>query len=316
VTRQPAILVVGYNAWDVGVILAETPRRDAKHEVPPITMGGGGPGATAAVALGRLGARVQLMTPLTDDAAGRMQAAELAAAGLDLALCPVHPGHASPMAVILVDPAGGDRTILWSRGDVPHLPAPPDPAALLAGVDLLYVDGHEPTAALPLAVAAGCRGLPVVMDAGSVREGSAELAAACSDVISSRIFAPDLTGRADPREALLDLRARGPAYVALTAGRDGVLALDGDRWLGVPAFAVAAVDTTGAGDAFHAGYALARAEGQSFAACLRFGAATAALKCLRPGGRPGLPDRAAVETLLREGVTRPLGGVVADATES
>lgn len=308
-----SILVVGYNAWDVSVEMRSVPPRDTKCEVPPVRMGGGGPGANAAVALARLGARVRLLSPLTGDAAGRMQHDELVAAGVDVSLCPRHPDHNSAMAVILVDPAGGDRTILWSRGDVPHLPAPRDPAALLEGSHLLHVDGHEPAASLALAAEASRLGVPVVMDAGSVREGSAELVAACSDVISSRYFAPELTGCEDPGEALRALGARGPARVALTAGADGVLVLEDDRLWGLPAYAVEAVDTTGAGDAFHAGYSLARAEGAAFSLCLRFGAATAALKCREPGGRPGLPDRQAVEDILAHGAVRPLGGVVAAA---
>ena len=310
-----SILVVGYNAWDVSVLLATPPAPDAKQEVPPIRMGGGGPGATAAVALARLGARVRLWSPLTGDEAGRMQARELQRAGVDISLCPVHADQASAMAVILVDPANGERTILWSRGSVPHLPAPEDPAALLRDTELLYLDGHEPAAALPLALAARQVGLPVVMDAGTVRDGSRELVAACTDVISSRHFAPDLTGRHEPGEALRALVSMGPQRVALTAGADGVLALEDGLCRGIPAFAVAAVDTTGAGDAFHAGYALARAERRTFEECLRFGAATAALKCRDLGGRQALPVRGEVEDLLRNGAVHPLGGVVASGAE-
>jgi len=311
----PSILVVGYNAWDVSVVLAAPPAPDTKLEVPPIRMGGGGPGATAAFALARLGARVRLLSPLTGDEAGRMQAKELEAAGVDISLCPVHADQSSAMAVILVDPASGERMILWSRGSVPCLPAPDDPETLLADTDLLYVDGHEPTASLSLAAAAAGCGIPVVMDAGSVRAGSAELVAACTDIISSRHFAPDLTGLHDPVAALRALRDLGPRRVALTAGADGVLALVDDRCVGVPAFAVATVDTTGAGDAFHGGYAFARAEGRDFVACLRFGAATAALKCRALGGRPALPSRSEVDDLLRDDIRRPLGGIVSGAIE-
>ena len=219
--------------------------------------------------------------------------------------------HASAMAVILVDPVGGDRTILWSRGTVPHLEPARDPAALLADRDLLYVDGHEPAAACALATSARVMGLPVVMDAGSVRQGSADLAGLCSDVISSRIFAPDLAGTSDPVAALVELRRRGPQRVALTCGTDGVLALEDGICFGVPAFEVEAVDTTGAGDVFHAGYAYARAEGRVFREALRFGAATAALKCRDFGGRRALPSRGEVVRMMTGGRVRPLGGLVA-----
>lgn len=312
-TGAKEILVVGYNACDVTVSLPEPPPPDAKLEVPFMRLGGGGPGATAAVTLARLGARVRLATRLADDPAGRLQRDELLAAGVDVNACPAAPGAATPLAVILVDPEDGSRSILWSRGDLPPLPAPEDPAALLGAADLLYVDGHEPAAAAACARVARNAGVPVVMDAGTRRAGSGELVALCTDVVSSTVFAPALTGCPQPEAALSALRNLGPRRVAMTFGAEGVLALDADGFFAVPSFAVAAVDTTGAGDVFHAGYAFARAGGRDFAGALRYGAATAALKCLAWGGRGGLPDAAEVEEMLVSGSCRepsgPLAGV-------
>jgi sulfofructose kinase len=101
----------------------------------------------------------------------------------------------------------------------------------------------------------------------------------------------------------------------MTFGADGVLALDSAGLFAVPAFVVDAVDTTGAGDVFHAGYAFARVSGRGFAASLRYGAAAAALKCRSWGGRGGLPSPAAVEELLAGGETRVPAGAVAGHPE-
>lgn len=299
----PRILVVGYNAFDVTVPLAGLPVLDAKTECPGMRTGGGGPGATAAVALARLGAGVQLVTPLTDDAPGRAQRAELQAAGVDLSRSPTVAGR-SPLAVILVDPGTEQRTILWSRGDLPTLdPERADPS-WLDGIDLLYCDGHEPRLVAALAPVARRRGVPIVMDAGSVRAGSRELVMLCSDVISSESFAPELTGHADPTQALRALAALGPERVGMTRGARGALGLVAEGTVRVPAFRVPVVDTTGAGDAFHAGYAFARATGHDLLDCLRWGAAVAACKCRSWGGRDGLPDRATAEAMLAEGELR------------
>ena len=305
--RGPHILVIGYNAFDVVVPVSELPQPDAKQAVSRILFGGGGPGATAAVALARLGARVRLVTVLTDDLPGRLQRGELQQAGVDLSLCPDAPGHESPKAVILVDPDRQERTIFWSRGDLPALDADLVAPDWLAGMDLLYCDGHECAAAARLAGLARQRDLPVMMDAGSVRNGSETLVARCTDVISSENFAPELTGRSDPVEALAALAARGPENVAMTFGAQGALALIDGRPVALPAFDVAVLDTTGAGDVFHAGYAYARTDGLSVIECLEFGAAAAALKCRDWGGRRGLPERQEVEALIRDGARRPLG---------
>ena len=301
------VLVMGYNACDVIVPVAGLPEPDSKVEVPDIRIGGGGPAATAAVALARLGAEVKLITPLSLDLPGRMQEAELTAAGIDIADCPRHADHPSPRAVILVDAGRQERTIYWSRGALPLLDPDQVRDDWLAGVDLFYTDGHETRAACVLARKARAQGLPVVMDAGTVRSGSAELAAVCSDVISSSLFARQLSGLDDPSAALRYLRDSGPAQVGMTFGRSGSLLLVDDRPIPVPAFAIDVLDTTGAGDVFHAGYAFARGSGADPVACMTFGSATAALKCRGWGGRSTLPDRQEVEQLLAEDRRLPLG---------
>ncbi len=298
------ILVVGYNAHDVTVAMSGLPDSDTKTEVSLICESGGGPAATAAVALARLGAAVRLITVFGDDEPSRRHQAELRDAGIDLSWCRRAVGRASPRAVILVDPRRGHRTIFWTRGTLPMLPADAVAREWLDGVDLLYCDGHECAAASRLAGWAGGRGIPVVLDGGSVRAGAETLVARCSDVISSRTFAPALTGQDEPLAALRALRERGPRRVALTAGEAGCLALVDDALVHVPAFAVPVRDTTGAGDVFHAGYAYALLQGRDFLGSLAFASAAAALKCRDWGGRRGLPTLAEIEALLRDGARR------------
>ncbi len=306
-TGSPRALVVGYNAFDVTVPAGMTITPDHKHEVPFIRLGGGGPGATAAVAMSRLGASVNLVTALTDDSAGIQQRRELEAAGIDLGLCPLFKGQQSPMAVILVDPGRQQRTIFWSRGQLPQMDADLLDPGCLEGVDLLYHDGHEPQLVKPLARLARQWGMPVVMDAGGVRLGSPEMVRVSSDVVCSQHFAPELTGRKDPEEALRALAAMGPERVAVTYGENGLLALVDGQVFGVPAYDLPVVDTTGAGDVFHGAYAFALAQGGDFLHCLRFGAAAAALKCRTWGGRPGMPSLDEVEDVMASCPTLPLG---------
>jgi sulfofructose kinase len=86
----------------------------------------------------------------------------------------------------------------------------------------------------------------------------------------------------------------------VTVGESGVLFLEEGRVAAVPAFAVDAVDTLAAGDAWHGAFALALAEGRDERAAIRFASAAAAIKCTRFGGRAGLPSRAEVDAFLRE----------------
>ncbi len=313
--KKRRILVVGYNAFDMIVPVNGLPVPDQKTEVSRVITGGGGPGATASVALAKLGAAVKLLTPFADDFPSQVQRGELRAQGVDISLSPILSGFQSPQAVILVDEARAHRTIFWSRGDLPQLDPSGASPDLLDDTDLLYVDGHEPETTIRLAEVALERGLPVVMDAGSVRTGSAELVACCTDVVSSREFAPALTGLADPLDALRALRDMGPSRVAMTFGQDGVLGLEDDRPVPVPAFTVPVKDTTGAGDAYHAGYAFALAQGLDFGFCLEWGAAVAGLKCRDWGGRRGLPELDEVFRLLETGPRQSLQGLVSQVKE-
>ena len=311
VKGSPEILVLGYNAWDVHLPTGAVAERDAKYEVSHIAYTGGGPGATASFALVRLGAQVKLATQLGDDLPGRLQHEELSAIGVDLSLSRINPGFETPKAVILVDPRSGERTIFWTRGDLPPLSPDLVDYSWLDNMDLFYTDGHETAAARKLALEAKRRGLPVVMDAGSVRTGSVDLVAAVTDAISSEGFAPAMTGNENPAEALRALHQMGPERVAMTFGARGVLALESGVVVHIPAFKVRVVDTTGAGDAFHAGYAFARATGRNFTESLTFGSAVAGLKCEDWGGRAGLPELSEVEALVQEGQRQPLDAELA-----
>jgi len=91
------------------------------------------------------------------------------------------------------------------------------------------------------------------------------------------------------------MRERGGARAcAVTGGEAGSWWLTAEGPMHVPAPAIDAVDTLGAGDVFHGAYALALAEGGDTASAARFATLAAALKCTRDGGRAGCPTRAEV----------------------
>src|SRR5262249_26131962 len=118
-------------------------------------------------------------------------------------------------------------------------------------------------------------------------------------LISSSSFPGRMTGEKDLHTALTNLQETyGCRFVAATLGAEGVLAWFQKRFLHVPAFPVKAVDTTGAGDAFHGGFVYGLLAGFSVEETLRFAHAVAGLKCRAVGARTGLPALAEVNALL------------------
>ena len=98
-----------------------------------------------------------------------------------------------------------------------------------------------------------------------------------------------LTGRADPEAALRALRREHEGLLVVTLGTHGALALDGHRAIRSPAFHVDAIDTTGAGDVFRAGFIHGQLSGWSLEPTLRFANAAAAVSCTRLGALAGVP---------------------------
>jgi ribokinase len=245
--------------------------------------------ATALVALARWGHRCRFAGIIGDDETGARIRDSLAAERLDLGGLVVREGSASQLAFIVAEPETGRRTIFWRRPTgAPLGPAEADLQAV-ERARVVHTDGLFPEASLAAARAGRRAGRYVVVDAGTLRDGMLELASEADAFIASQRFACALVGGEDPREACRRLAALGPKLVCVTLGAAGHLALADGRWIQGAAYPVAARDTTGCGDVFHAGYVHGLLAGWGPEARLDFGAFAAARVATRLGGRAGIP---------------------------
>jgi len=164
---------------------------------------------------------------------------------------------------------------------------------------ILHLDGYDLDAAVAAAGWARAAGIPVVVDVDT-RSGAVEKLLAITDaVIVSQEFAVLSTGAADPALAIERLAAEtGAPVVAITLGAEGVIARTPAETLRVPAYPVRCVDSTGAGDVFHAGFIFGLLQAWSLERTLRFANAAAALSCTREGAIGGIPGLQEIEQLL------------------
>jgi ribokinase len=295
------VLCLGLNACDHLLVVPEFPARGSKLRVSRAHTGGGGQAATAACCLARLGWRVAYAGVCGDDEAGRRAEPWLREFGVEPAGLVVKAGEASQEAFILVEESGGERTILWRRGEGCTLePGELDPG-LVAGCRVLHLDGHFLEASVAAARVAREHGALVSLDGERVEPGSRELAGLCDVVVGSRRYPERLTGLDDAGASLRALADLGPAWAGRTLGPGGAEMLAAGRRLRQPAFAVEAVDTTGAGDVFHAGLVHALLLGQPAKQALATACAVAALSLRDLGGRSALPTREEVQRLLAAG---------------
>lgn len=296
------MVAIGLNATDTLIRVPRFPAFDSKTKILSSALLPGGQAATAAVACQRWGLRSGYVGKIGDDAAGRLQREEFAREGVQAHLIEV-PNCASQLAYIIVDECTGERTILWQRDDRLDLQAEELPRKWIRGARLVHVDGHPCAPAAAAARWAREAGAMVTADLDNLYPGVEELLEHVDFMIGSRDFPKRLLGMPNLLESLPEITRRFGCRVAgATLGRDGVLAWDGTRFHYCPAFRVGTVDTTGAGDVFHAGFAYALLRGDALPAILEFSCAAAALNCTAPGARGGICPTSEIEKLRREGL--------------
>jgi sugar/nucleoside kinase (ribokinase family) len=294
------IVGVGLNATDTVIPLRQFPGSGSKVEFRSASVLPGGQVATAMVACQRWGLRARYVGKLGDDGAAQLHRAEFLSAGVEAKLLTA-PGCTSQQAFILVEDSG-ERTVLWKRDDRLTLRPEDLKKEWITDARAVHLDGHDTEAAICAAGWARDAGVPVVADLDDLYPGVERLIARVDYLIVSRDIPERLTGNTDLREALDRIRREfGCRLTAATLGSDGVLAWDGRVFCYRPAFCVTAVDTTGAGDIFHAGFIYGLLQGWALPQTLDFGCAAAALNCTGIGARGGIQPVSSIETLMSTG---------------
>jgi sulfofructose kinase len=294
----PQVYGLGQCALDCIGKIDTYPPPDVKCEFSDMVIQGGGPVATALVALAKWGLSCSFAGVLGDDLFGGMIKASLEAGGIDTSGLLVRKGFDSQFAFIVAEPGSGRRTIFWRRPTGP----PPGPDEIDYGIirraKVVHTDGLFIEGALAACKAAKGAGVQVVVDAGSLREGMLELARLSDYYLASETFAKALVGDDDPMEACHKLAELGPRVTGVTLGAKGYVALANGRIIERPAYKAKAVDTTGCGDVFHGGVIYGVVQGWGVEKSLDLGAWSAAMVSCKLGGRAGIPG---LEDLVQKG---------------
>jgi sugar/nucleoside kinase (ribokinase family) len=312
---KPRVLVVGDVVNDI-MVETRMPLTHGEDNPAVITTRPGGSAANQASWMARLGLDVVF--------AGRAGAWDAAFHREELARFGAEPLLAADesvatVTIVVLTGGEGERTMVTDRGANLRLRSADVPAALLDGAALLHLTGYSFFApetrevALGLLAEAGRRGVPFTVDPGSaafLRELAPGTfldwtrgAAVC---LPNRDEATVLAGGADPA-AMATALARHYGVVVLKLGPDGALVAVGDAPPAeVPAEAATVRDTTGAGDAFCAGFLAAWLSGGDPVAAARSAARAAAMAVSVLGGRPETTDLAGPDRYLRSLPPRPL----------
>jgi sugar/nucleoside kinase (ribokinase family) len=283
----------GLNAVDHLIVVPEYPAFDTKIRLLEHKQAAGGQAATTMVGLQRLGFKTAYAGRFGSDPEGQFGLEAIRSEAVNLEFVEVIEGARNQIAFIIIEARSGERTIIWDRDERLSYAPKEAPVALASRGRVLHLDAHDPPACARMAQAARDAGTIVTADIDNIYEGLPELMPLIDVLIGSREFPHRLTGIADQRTSLVELKARyGCAMVGMTLGKGGAMIYCEGEFIQSPAFEVpgGCRDTTGAGDAFHTGFLYGLLSGEDVDTTLRLANAVAALKCRDLGARTALPN--------------------------
>lgn len=301
---QPVITVVGSFAVGLTIRTSHMPVFGETLVGSDFDMGPGGKGSNQAVGAARLGADAHFVGIIGDDKLGEIATDLYAQEGVNTTHLWKTTQMATGVGFIILNQTGENGIILDMSAN-----------KLL---DAAFVDGAEAQiarsdvvmAVLEIPVAAAARGLELGKKHGVRTILNPAPATKLDDRVLKQVdyLTPNetelriLLGLApnDPTptvELAAQLRRHGVGTLIVTMGEKGALILTGDQTTPVPGVAVEVVDTTGAGDAFNAGLAVALAEGRSLVEAVKYANCAGAIACTKLGVIPALGYRAQVDEL-------------------
>lgn len=305
------VLGLGCTAVDELLYVTAYPAADSKTRVLRRDRQCGGLTATALIAAARLGARCAYAGRLGDDDASQFVRQSLVQAGIRTDVVARDPKARPVRSVIVVDERQPTRTIFYDdlapNGAHPRRPA----RALIAGSRVLLVDRFGVPGMIRAARLARASGTAVVADFEHWDwDGFEQLFPLPDHLIVSEEFACGFTRTRTPASAIVKLWDPTRRTVVVTAGANGCWFCERAQLAPVhlPAYRVAAVDTTGCGDVFHGAYAAALVRGLPVRERLHLASATAALKAQSGTGSAGLPTWRQVQAFLEAREPAPAGG--------
>lgn len=273
---EPYVVCVGLATLDTILAVARFPDADGRVVASDLVQAGGGPAATAAVTLARLGVRVHFVGAVGDDEIGRRVTGDLEREGVDVSELELVAGARSPQSAVLVH--DGARTIVHFPGTA-RLEPTSRARELCFGAAWVHVD-HVGYTVAPRAV-------QLSIDGGNPIEGL--------DLDGVALYAPTVDTLREQFGDAHRALAAGAALVVVTRGAEGSVAYTSEGGvIDVRSPPLDPVSTLGAGDVFH-GALLAQLVGDApLEEALAFANACAALSCRALDGRSAIPTLAEV----------------------
>jgi sugar/nucleoside kinase (ribokinase family) len=285
------VLVIGRSCLDIVAVVNQFPLENQKLPLEFRLTEGGGQGGTASCCISRLGGKVAYVGKLGDDDEGKLCLKRLADFEVTTEFVEIVRGGKTPVAYVFITTDTGARSIIYERNALPKIQIDPVLEKLVRQTGVVLLDPEVTYLGEPLKnLAEG--DVKIVYDCERWRPGMGGIMSTADYFIPSSEFleADELgfQGMALNRK-IIQLNEMVAGQLIVTHGKKGAYYVAGGTLYQVPAPEVKAVDTVGAGDNFHAAFALALTRGFDFHRTVKFSVAVASLSCREYGGRKGIP---------------------------
>jgi ribokinase len=311
----PRIAVVGSYATGLTLKVRRLPSTGETVLASGYRMDYGGKGSNQAVGCARLGAEVAFVAKIGQDAFGEMALQLYREEGIDIACVYRIAEHPTGVGFILVEAGTGNNCIALDPGANEFLSAADvsQCEAVFKTAAVVLTQLEIPVTAAEAALSRGrANGATTILNPAPVRPLPASVLQMVDVLTPNQTEAKVLTGRSpdaavEPEPVARELIRAGVKQVIMTLGEKGALIVTATSSRHVPAPAMQAVDTTGAGDAFNAGLATALASGENLESAVEFAVVTGGLAVTREGVIPSLPRREEVVQFYQQRSQKPPG---------
>ncbi len=285
-------LVIGRSCLDVIAVVKKFPAENQKLPLEFRLTEGGGQGSTACCCISWLGGRAAYVGKLGDDEEGKFCLQRLKDFDVSTDFIEIVPGGTTPVAYVFITADSGARSIIYERNTLPKIEIDSVLESLAQQVKIVLLDPEVTYLGGRLKEIAGSN-VKVVYDCERWRAGIEGIMQTADYFIPSSEFltAAELSfNHLTFNEKIIKLNAKVAGTLIVTHGEAGAYYITDNILYHVPAPDVQAVDTVGAGDNFHAAFALAISRDFDLHRAVTFSVAVASLSCRKYGGRNGVPN--------------------------
>jgi sugar/nucleoside kinase (ribokinase family) len=290
--KQIDVIGLGASTIDILTLVDHFPaRREVQQALSTVTQGGG-PVATAMVAVSRLGCKSAMIDSIGDDWVGRLVLQDFQNEGVGTDVIEVHYGKNTAVSNILVSAEDGARAIMFLPGTAPEPSLSEVQKDVIQSALILHITGRYWDACMQAIELAKRRHVLVSFDGGADRfKPEMRALVPLTDIcIAARDFAEKYTGEPDPSRSAMSLLQEGPTIVAVTDGANGSWVCTREIVFHQRAFLFPnIVDTTGCGDSYHGAFLAALVKEFPVEKCAMIASAVAGMNTRQLGGRVGIP---------------------------